>query len=149
MIAMLIIGLGHPIQLNTALNLATQIITVAILFLSLYYKNKKNYKTHAITMTIAVVVHLLTFILVMGPIFFEFLSFFQTETSLAYVQTTWIHAIPGAVALVLGIVLVLLWAFNSSNIENCFKRKRIMDITLILWIISLIFGIITYALIYF
>lgn len=146
---MFIIGLGHPIQLNTALNLITQIITMIILFLSLYYKNKKNYKTHAITMTIAVVLHLLTFILVMGPIFFEFLSFYQTETGLTYVQTTWIHAIPGAIALVLGIVLILIWAFNTSNIEKCFKRKRIMDITLILWIISLIFGIITYALIYF
>jgi uncharacterized membrane protein YozB (DUF420 family) len=146
---MYLIGLGHPAQLDTALNLATQVITLLILFLSLYYKNKKNYKTHAITMAIAVVLHLLTFVLVMGPIFFEFLSFFQTETSLTYVQTIWIHAIPGAIALVLAIILILMWAINTSNIKGCFKRKRIMDITLILWLISLIFGVITYALIYF
>jgi uncharacterized membrane protein YozB (DUF420 family) len=145
---MLLIGLGHPIQFNTALNLAIQIITLAIIFLSLYYKRKNNYKIHATTMAVAVVLHLLTFVLVMGPIFFEFLSFFSTETSLTYVQTTWIHAIPGAIALILAIFLVLRWALNSSNIDGCFKRKKIMDLTIVLWIISLLFGIITYALIY-
>ena len=149
MIIMFTIGFGHPIQFNTALNLATQIITLGILFLSLYYKKKNNYKIHATTMSIAVVIHLLTFVLVMGPIFFEFFTFFSTETSLNYVQTTWIHAIPGAVALILAIFLILKWAINQQNIDGCFKRKKIMDITIVLWIISLLFGIITYALIYF
>ena len=84
----------------------------------------------------------------MGSIFFEFLDFFSTETSLNYVQTIWIHAVPGAIALVLAIFLVVIWAVNPSNIKGCFKRKRIMDLTVILWIFSLIFGIVTYALIH-
>lgn len=145
---MLLIGIGHPILLNTTLNLVIQIITLAIIFVSLYFKMKNNYKMHGTTMGIAVILHALTFILIMGPIFFENFGFFSTKTSFNFVQTTWLHAVPGALTLILAIYLVLRWAINSSNVDGCFKRKRIMDLTIILWIFSLLFGIVTYALIY-
>ena len=44
--------------------------------------------------------------------------------------------------------LFVVWALNSSNVKGCFKRKRLMDITLVLWLFSLLFGIITYMLFY-
>jgi hypothetical protein len=56
----------------------------------------------------------------------------------------WIHAIAGAAALILGIVLVVAWILQSSNVKACRKRKRLMDITALLWTISVIFGIATY-----
>ena len=149
MISMLSIGLGHPILFNTAFNLVLQIITLGLIFLSLFFKNKKNYKIHGTTMGVALILHVLTFLLIMGPIFFDNYSFFSTETSFNYVQTTWMHAIPGVIALVLGLYLVLRWAINASNIGGCIKRKRIMDLTLLLWMFSLVFGIATYILIYF
>ena len=149
MSSMLSIGLGHPFLFNTTFNLLLQIITLGLIFLSLYFKIKNNYKIHGTTMGIALILHVLTFLLIMGPIFFDNYSFFSTETSFNYVQTTWLHAIPGAMALVLGIYLVLRWAINSSNIGGCIKRKRIMDLTLLLWMFSLVFGIATYVLIYF
>ena len=55
-----------------------------------------------------------------------------------------IHAITGSIALILGIFLILVWIINLSNITGCVKRKRIMDCTVILWAVSLIFGIVTY-----
>jgi uncharacterized membrane protein YozB (DUF420 family) len=149
MSSMLSIGLGHPFLFNTTFNLLLQIITLGLIFLSLYFKIKNNYKIHGTTMGIALILHVLTFLLIMGPIFFDNYSFFSTETSLSYVQTTWLHAIPGAIALVLGIYLVLRWTINASNIGGCIKRKRIMDLTLLLWAFSLVFGIATYVLIYF
>ena len=100
-------------------------------------------------MGIAVVLHVLTFVLVMGPIFADQFSFFSSEISLPLVQTTWLHAIPGAIALILAIFLVAIWAVKPSNIAGCYKRKRIMDITLLFWLFSLAFGIVTYVLIYF
>lgn len=100
-------------------------------------------------MGIATILHVITFLLIMGPIFFENYSFFLTETSLIYVQTNWLHAVPGAITLILSLYLVLRWTINSSKIEGCFKRKRIMDLTVTLWIFSLAFGIITYIFIYF
>ncbi len=42
MISMLSIGLGHPILFNTAFNLVLQIITLGLIFLSLFFKNKKQ-----------------------------------------------------------------------------------------------------------
>ena len=145
---MSIIGLGHPRFLHTDLNLIIQIITVVIIFVSLYFKNKGKLKIHGTIMGIAVVLHTLTFILVMGPIFAENFTFFSTEFSLSLVQTTWLHAIPGAIALILAIILILLWIIDSSNTAACFKRKRIMDVTVILWLFSLAFGIATYMLFY-
>jgi len=99
-------------------------------------------------MGFAVVLHLLAFVLVMGPIFFEFFSFYSTAFGDTLAQVTWLHAVPGAIALVLAIFLVTIWAVNSSNVAGCYKRKRIMDVTLLLWVISLIFGIATYVLTY-
>lgn len=145
---MLSIGLGHPRFLHTDLNLIIQILTMVIILVSLYFKKKGKLKHHGAIMGIAVVLHALTFFMVMGPIFSESFTFFSTETSLTLVQTTWLHAIPGAIALLLAILLVGFWVINPSNIASCFKRKRIMDITLTLWLFSLAFGIVTYMLFY-
>lgn len=95
-------------------------------------------------MGIAVILHFISFIIAMGPSFFDGFNFFTSSTDLIGVQTMWIHAIAGAIALALGFYLIISWAINSSNIAGCVKRKRIMDITMIFWTVSLIFGIVTY-----
>jgi len=99
-------------------------------------------------MGIAVILHVLSFLVVMGPSFSEGYEYFTTATSDLGVQTTWIHAIPGAIAMILGMVLVGAWALRPSNIGACSRRKRIMDITTLLWLVSLIFGIATYLVFY-
>jgi uncharacterized membrane protein YozB (DUF420 family) len=99
-------------------------------------------------MGVAVILHIISFATVMGPRFREYFNFLTTSTSELGVQTTWIHIIPGAIALIVGIGLVGSWAYHPSNIGGCFKRKRIMDITIVLWFISLIFGITIYLLSY-
>lgn len=145
---MLAIGLGHPRFIHTDLNLVLQIIILAIIFVSLFYKRKTKFKAHGATMGLAVILQILAFILVMGPTFFNNIDFFSTETSIPAVQTAWIHAVPGTIALLLGIFLVARWAVKASNVAGCYKRKRIMDITIVLWIFSLVFGIVTYVLFY-
>ena len=146
---MLNIGLGNTRFLHTDLNLLIQIVTIIIIMVGIYFKKKGKLKHHGATMGIAVILHFLTFVLVMGPIFAQNFSFFSSEMGLPLVQTTWLHAIPGAIALILAVFLVVIWAVKASNIAGCYKRKRIMDITLLLWLFSLVFGIVTYVLIYF
>ena len=143
------IGLGHPRILNNDLNMLAQIITLAIILISFYFKKKGKIKQHGITMGIAVVLHLLTFILVMGPIFSQNFSYYSIELGVSWVQANWIHVVPGVLVLVLALFLVLAWVIHVSDIAPCYKRKRIMDATLLLWIISLAFGILTYVLTYF
>jgi uncharacterized membrane protein YozB (DUF420 family) len=145
---MLNIGLGHSRFIINDLNLLIQILTLAIIFVSLYYKRKGKMKNHGASMALAVFLHLLTFLIVMGPIFFEYFSYYSSSFGETLAQVTWLHAVPGAVALILGIFLVVIWAINTSNVAGCYKRKRIMDTTILLWMISLVFGIATYVLTY-
>ena len=139
---------GTGAALNVDVNLILQIITFVIVVISLFYKNKMKFKIHGVLMGIAIILHVLTFLAVMGPIFFGYFSEFVEYVSYPEVQTTWIHAIPGAIAMVMGIMLVGLWALYPSNIAACSRRKRLMDITVLLWLVSLIFGIATYILLY-
>ena len=145
---LLSLGLGHPRFPETDLNLLLQLITLVIIFVSLYYKKKQKLKIHGTIMGIAVITHLISFLLVMGSKFFTYFEFYSTQTSIFAVQTAWVHIFPGIIALVLGLFLVTLWAINTSNVKGCYSRKRIMDVTLVLWLFSLIFGIVTYALFY-
>ena len=141
-----IFGTGAVLQ--TDINLILQIVMFLIIVIGLVYKNKRKFKIHGGIMGIAVILHILSLLVVMGPAFSEGYEYFTTGTSDAGVQTTWIHAVPGAIAMIMGIVLVGAWALRSSNIAACSRRKRLMDITVLLWLISLIFGITTYIFFY-
>ena len=141
-----IFGTGAILQ--TDINLILQIVMFVIIVIGLVYKSERKFKIHGGMMGIAVILHVLTFVLVMGPSFSEGYDYFTTAASDLGVQTTWIHAIPGTIAMILGIVLVGAWALRPSNIAACSKMKRIMDITTILWLVSLIFGVATYFVFY-
>jgi len=120
----------------------------AIILISLFYKNKNKFKIHGWLMGIAVILHVASFLAVMGPIFFGHFSAFVEYTAYPEIQTTWIHAVPGAIAMIMGIMLVGLWALNPSDSASCSRRKRLMDVTVLLWLISLVFGVVTYMLLY-
>ena len=139
---------GTGALLQTDINLILQIVMFLIIIISLIYKNKMKFKIHGGLMAIAVILHIISLLAVMGPSFSVGYEYFTTATSDLGVQTTWIHAIPGAIALILGIVLVGAWTFRPSNIAACSRRKRIMDVTVMLWLVSLIFGIATYMVFY-
>jgi uncharacterized membrane protein YozB (DUF420 family) len=96
----------------------------------------------------AVILHALSFLLVMGPSFFGSFEFFTTETQNLGVQTTLLHAVTGAIALILGIGIVAAWALQPSDTAACSRRKRSMDVTILLWLASLIFGTTTYLIFY-
>ncbi len=139
---------GTNAVLITDINLLIQIISFIILLIGLMYKTKGNFRLHGSFMGLAVLLHLTSFFLAMGPSFTGALDFFITDTSLTGVQTMWVHAMAGAIALVLGIVLIVAWIVRTSNVKGCIKRKRLMDITVLLWSISLIFGVATYLAFY-
>ena len=126
------------------LNILIQIISLLILSISIGFKFKKNFKIHGLLMGLAIVLHLIFFFIVMLPSFTAGFEFFTTSISLFGVQSMWIHAIPGSIAIILGLYIVITWISKIQNISNCFKKKRLMDITFIVWLLSIVFGIITY-----
>jgi uncharacterized membrane protein YozB (DUF420 family) len=141
-----IFGTGAFFQ--TDVNLIMQVVMFLIIIIGLVYKNKRKFKIHGALMGIAVILHVISFFLVMAPSFSQAYEYFTTAISDAGVQTTWIHAVPGAVAMIMGIFVVGAWALRPSNLAGCARRKRLMDITVLLWLISLVFGIASYVLFY-
>jgi uncharacterized membrane protein YozB (DUF420 family) len=141
-----IFGTGAVLQ--TDVNLILQIVMFLIIVIGLVYKNKNKFKIHGGLMGIAVILHVLSLLAVMLPSFNNNYEYFTTETSTLGVQTTWIHAVPGAIAMIMGIILVGAWALRPSNLAACSRMKRLMDITVLLWLISLTFGIATYIVFY-
>jgi uncharacterized membrane protein YozB (DUF420 family) len=136
--------LGTKANLGADINLILQIVMFLLLVIGLVYKSKRKFKIHGSLMGIAIILHVLTFLTVMVPPFLESFDYFVTTTSDFRVQMTLAHAVPGAIAMILGIVLVEMWAIRPSNISTCSRRKRFMDVTTVLWLVSLIFGIATY-----
>jgi len=100
-----IFGTGALIQ--TDINLIIQLVMLIVIVVGLVYKSKKKFKIHGELMGIAVILHILSFFAVMLPSFNEGFEYFVTATSELGVQTMWIHAIPGAVSMILGIFLVV------------------------------------------
>jgi uncharacterized membrane protein YozB (DUF420 family) len=140
--------LGTQSYLGADLNLIFQLATFTLVIISVAFKRKKKFKKHGQLMGIAIVMHIISFIAIMGPVFFADFEGFVSFISNLEVKTMWIHVIPGLISMMLGTSIVVLWALNPNNLAKCRKRKRIMDITVILWLISLIFGITTYTLFY-
>ena len=140
---------GSNAALITDVNLLIQIIAFVLILVSLGYKTRGKFRNHGFIMGVAVVLHLLSFLLAMGPSFLDGFEFFTTDTSYLGVQTMWVHAVTGAIALVLGIVIVVAWIVRVSDIAACTRRKRLMDVTILLWLMSLTFGIATYLDFYF
>jgi uncharacterized membrane protein YozB (DUF420 family) len=139
---------GTRADLQVDINLILQVIMFVIIVISLVYKNKMKFKIHGGLMGMAVILHIFSFLVVMGPSFSTNYEYFTIVTSDLGVQTTWIHAIPGAISMILGIVLVGVWALNPSNVAACSRRKRIMDVTVLLWLVSLVFGVASYTFFY-
>jgi uncharacterized membrane protein YozB (DUF420 family) len=130
------------------INIILQIVTFLIIAIGFFSKRKRKFKIHGCIMGIAVILHAISFLTIMGPSFSKGYDYLTRATSNPAVQSIWIHAIPGAIAMILGIYLVGAWALCPSNIAACSRRKRIMDVTITLWFASLIFGIAVYVISY-
>ena len=139
---------GTNAVLITDLTLLIQIAAFILLLGALVYKTKGKFKIHGSVMGVALIVHFISFLIAMGPSFVGGFGFLTTETLQFWVQTLWVHAISGALSLALGFFLVFAWISKIPEIKSCFRRKRIMDVTILFWAISLIFGIATYIALY-
>lgn len=139
---------GTNAPLGADLTLLVQIVSFILLLWALVYKVKRKFKIHGSLMGVAVVMHFITFLIVMGPPFVESFSILATNTQQTVVQILLVHAISGALSLILGFYLVVAWTLKMSSIKPCLGRKRIMDATTVLWAISLAFGLATYVALY-
>ncbi len=95
-------------------------------------------------MAAAALLQLATFLMFMGPIFLNNLTFFMTQLTMPLVLTFLIHAFTGTVTLVLGLGLILAWTTQASSIAPCYRRKRLMLWTASIWTASVALGVLGY-----
>ena len=130
---------------------ASLIIQIVVLFLILYgylLKKQQRFRQHGITMFSAVVLHLATMFGIMIPSFIVAIvpDFIVPNAYGLTSVVTLVMAVTGALAVSLGVWLVVSWRFR--DVKGCFSRKRIMLTTIIFWLVSLSFGIALYIILY-
>ena len=131
-------------QLVATISLVIQIVVLVLLFGSIWLKGKKKFRQHGMTMLIAVVLHIVVILAWMIP---SFSSVFSAPgaINLADMLTVAIlvHAFTGIAAVILGIWMVASWRLQA-DMKTCFAKKKIMRVTLALWLTALVLGIILY-----
>jgi hypothetical protein len=129
------------------ISLIVQLVVLALLLFSYNLKRQKKFRLHGITMASAVVLHAIVIATVMIPVFVFIIRSPHLLSFNAATTTGLIHGFMGTVAFVGGVFLVGAWRFNK-NMVACFKKKLFMRWTMVLWVASLVLGIILYYFLY-
>jgi uncharacterized membrane protein YozB (DUF420 family) len=129
-------------------NLGLQVVILVLLFSSYLLKRGGKFFVHGRLMLTAVILNLVGFLLVMGPSLVSLTADLFAGLSLVASLIVLIHAALGSIVLILGIWIVGSWRLRS-NVQPCVRKKHVMRITIVLWIITLLLGVYVYALLYF
>jgi len=140
-------SLDIPVILLSQANLILEIIILTMLFAAFAMKRRGKFLKHGGIMLAGVVLNILSFAIVMGPAFLSLgqNGLFDHPGRLYFV--TLVHAGLGGTALALGVFLVASWRLQASA-QNCMRRRKIMRLTFVLWVLALILGILLYVLLY-
>jgi uncharacterized membrane protein YozB (DUF420 family) len=128
------------------INLAFQIIIIALVLGSLALRRKHKLFFHGLTMLVAVILNVVSFLLVMLPSLLG-LQIIRVQPTHIVSLVTLAHGTLGLIAMILGIWLVGSWHLQSS-IQGCSRKKKMMRLTRALWLIALFLGVLLYMYLY-
>ena len=124
-------------------NLLLQIIMLTAILFSRGFAKNMRLRDHGVLMSVLVGLNIISFILIMGPTMLNISgSVFTNLRSIGSIITL-IHAFTGGTALILGFSLAVGWRFSKS-FKPCAGRRNIMLITIWLWGVSTLSGIMFY-----
>ena len=132
--------------ISPQVNAAFQIIILVLLVAGIGVKLKKKFHLHGVLMLVAVILNLFSFFLIMFPSLLR-MEIIVTQPFQTVSLTALIHSSVGLVSMILGVWLVGSWHLQSP--KTCFKNKRLMRVTSILWIVVLLGGFLLYYLLNF
>ena len=136
--------LGTKASFLSDITLISQIAILLLLLMGYRYKKARKLREHGLAMATAVLFHVVVIFLVMVPSLAKNVGALGNISS-AGVIITWIHAIAGILAVIMGLFLVTAWRFTPPPYLACVKRKVFMRPLLILWVFVLILGISFYT----
>jgi uncharacterized membrane protein YozB (DUF420 family) len=125
------------------LSLVIQLVVIGLLLGGVWLKVLKKFRQHGITMLAAVVLHAVMIFAWMIPSFSLFISPGSINLADTITVMILVHAFTGIAATVLGIWLVAAWRLQA-DMKTCFAKKRVMLVTITLWLMALVIGISLY-----
>ncbi len=134
----------QSVLIVATLSLVIEFVVLGLLTLGYLWKRMKNYRRHGITMTGALVLHLVT---IFGWMIWSFISsslLVQLTTPISLSLLHWCMWFWELVHAALGVWLVASWHLQT-DVQKCFPRKRIMLPTIILWVTAIALGIVLYV----
>ncbi|MGA2523641.1 MAG: hypothetical protein ABSF65_05750 [Candidatus Bathyarchaeia archaeon] len=140
--------LTDPYLLFATLSLTIQVTVLFLLLYGYILKRRAKFPQHALAMAYALGLHLTVIFVFMVPaMVLALIPVFVVPhlTGLTSIITL-IHVPLGITAISLGLWLVLSW--RNSDLNGCFKRKKIMLTTIIVWVAALAMGIAIYTILY-
>jgi uncharacterized membrane protein YozB (DUF420 family) len=128
-------------------NLGFQIVILAVLFASLVLKKRGNFLLHGSIVMVATILNAFSFILVMGPSLLNLEQFVVNQPLNIISMVTMAHASFGTIVEILAVWVVVSWRLRSST-RHCVRKRKIMRVTLALWLIAVFLGVLLYAFLY-
>lgn len=140
--------LNNPFALVATFSLTIQFIVLFLLLYGYWLKRKLKFPQHGTVMSAALASHLALIFAIMVPAFTIAIvpTFVVPHVSGLTSLISLVHVPIGVAAVSLGVWLVFSW--RRQGLKSCFKRKKIMVITMTVWLASLILGIALYAVLY-
>jgi uncharacterized membrane protein YozB (DUF420 family) len=132
----------ESVLIIATLSLFIELVVLGLLTFGYYAQRSKNYRRHGITMTSAVVLHLVT---ILGWMIWSLSNFLggSVDFGSLLVLAALGHVVLGAIAVSLGVWLVAAWHLQT-NVQKCFPRKKFMIVTITTWATAITLGIILY-----
>jgi len=140
--------LSNPYVLFPFICMIFQIVVLALLIYGYWLYRSKAFQRHGKTMAWAVVLHLVfTFSIMLPSLVLAVIpEYIAVNAAIAVSIITLIHVPFGILALSLGTWFVISWRFRV--LKSCFRRRRLMVLTMISWLFSLSLGIALYIIFY-
>jgi uncharacterized membrane protein YozB (DUF420 family) len=129
---------------ESTISLSIEMVALGLLISGYLLKRQKKYRQHGLSMLSALALHIVAILFVMVP---SLAAFFSVPSSVNFadilVIVTLVHVSAGLLAALLGVWLVGSWHFQES-LQTCFRKKRVMDVTLSLWLLAIALGLVLY-----
>lgn len=134
------------------ISLSLQIVILFLLILGLPFfrgqkgqRDPKNLIVHGYLTVAALVLHTILILIVMVPSFASGIPEFADMTIISAFNVL-SHAILGTIAEILGLVIIVGWLIKGPKKMACWKYKKYMPATFIIWVIALVNGAIVHIL---
>jgi len=128
--------------------LLIQIIVLGLLVYGYWLFKRLLFQKHGKIMALAVVLHLTVIFAIMVPSFVLAVTPKYVVPHIYGIVSiiTLIHVPLGIIAVSFGAWFVIAWRFQG--LKGCFNKKKLMLATMIIWLVSIFFGIVLYSILY-